>query len=293
MIPISIIVKLLKETGVIEIIGVWLSPAMEIVGLPGSYGLVWATALLTNIYGGLVVFFSLDPLYELTVAQVTVLAVILLLAHNLPVEIRIAQKAGVRVWFMLLLRIGGAFLLGYVVYMVCILGGFLQQPNTLTWSPSAADSSLLGWMLGELQTYGMIFVIIFGLLVLMRILQKTGVINRLNNLLAPMLRVIGMSKNAAPVTMIGMTLGLAYGGGLIIKEARSGLLTKKDVFLSLSFMGLSHSLIEDTLLMLAIGASIAGVLVARLVFTLLIMLIIITIIQRVSRERFTRLFTTI
>jgi hypothetical protein len=47
-----------------------------------------------------------------------------------------------------------------------------------------------------------------------------------------------MSKNAAPITIIGMALGLAYGGGLIINEARSRLVSKKDAFLSLSFNGL-------------------------------------------------------
>ena len=62
----------------------------------------------------------------------------------------------------------------------------------------------------------------------MILLKKSGIIDRLNNLLEPALKVLGMSKNAAPITMIGMTLGLAYGGGLIIKEAKSGILSKKD-----------------------------------------------------------------
>ena len=60
MIPISIIVKVLKETGAIDYIGGVLSPVMEIVGIPGDYGLVWATAMVTNIYGGMVVFFSIS-----------------------------------------------------------------------------------------------------------------------------------------------------------------------------------------------------------------------------------------
>ena len=49
MIPISIIVKILEELGAIEIIGENLSPAMGIVGLPGDFGLVIATAMITNI----------------------------------------------------------------------------------------------------------------------------------------------------------------------------------------------------------------------------------------------------
>lgn len=59
MIPISIIVKILEEYSAIEIIGESLNPAMGIVGVPGEFGLVFATAMLVNIYGALVVFFHI------------------------------------------------------------------------------------------------------------------------------------------------------------------------------------------------------------------------------------------
>jgi len=101
---------------------------------------------------------------------------------------------------------------------------------------------------------------------------------------------MGMSKDAAPIAIIGTTLGLAYGGGVIIKESKSKALCKKDVFYSLSLMGLSHSLIEDTLLMLAIGASIFGVLLGRIFFTVIVMMILIQIIKRLSKKTFERYF---
>ncbi len=44
MIPISIIVKILVEFGLIKTIADLLSPIMGFVGLPGEFGLVWATA---------------------------------------------------------------------------------------------------------------------------------------------------------------------------------------------------------------------------------------------------------
>ena len=99
-----------------------------------------------------------------------------------------------------------------------------------------------------------------------------------------------MSKNAAPISIIGMTLGLAYGGGLIIKEAKSKLLTKKDVFYSVSMMGLSHSLIEDTILVLSIGATLFGVMLGRVLFTLLVMFILVRIINRLSKKTFEKYF---
>lgn len=292
MIPVSIIVKVLKETGAIEVIGAGLSPVMELVGLPGGYGLVWATAMITNIYGGLVVFFNLAVDNPLTVAQVTVLGVLLLLAHNLPVEVRITQKAGVRLWFMLLLRILGAFTLGLLLHILFTFFQLFQTENILLWNPGYSDPSISYWVLGELRTYLMIFLIILGLIVLMKILKITRVIDRLNTFLEPGLKHLGMSKKAAPITIIGMTLGLAYGGGLIIREVKTGLINKKDTFLSLSLMGLSHSLIEDTLLLLAIGASLAGILLARVVFSIIVIYLLIKGINRMSKKTFQRFFVT-
>lgn len=292
MIPVSIIVKIMKEFGIIEIVGSGLAPITELVGLPGDYGLVWATAMITNIYGGLIVFFNLAIENPLTIAQVTVLGVLILIAHNLPVEIRIAQKAGASLWFMLILRLSGAFLLGLILHLMFTFFNLYQTPSAPLWTPGYSDPSLLFWILGEVRTYLMIFLIILGLMFLMMILKKSGIIDRLNNLLEPGLKILGMSKNAAPVTMIGMTLGLAYGGGLIIKEAKSGILSKKDALLSLSLMGLSHGLIEDTLLLLAIGASLSGILLGRVVFTIAVMLILIKCINRLSKDTFHKFFVS-
>jgi spore maturation protein SpmB len=290
MIPVSIIVKILKETGVINVMGTALAPVMEVVGLPGDYGLVWATAMITNIYGGLVVFFSLVTESPLTVAQVTVLGVMILLAHTLPVEVGIAREAGVRVWFTLFLRISMAFVLGGLLHGIFTFFNFYQKSAILLWSPSSQDDSLLWWAVGQGKNYVMIFLIIMGLLIIMRILKKTGFITRLNTALEPFLQKVGISKEAAPLTMIGMTLGLSYGGGLIIREAKSGCLGKHDVFFSLSLMGLSHSLIEDTLLMVAIGSSLSGILIGRVLFTFLVMFILIKCIYRISHPVFNKFF---
>jgi hypothetical protein len=208
----------------------------------------------------------------------------------MPVELRIAHAAGVRLWFMLTLRVCAAFLLGFILHQ--IYGGFhlLQGAQRILWKPGEVDPSLLSWILGQLRNYTMIFLIIFVLIAIMRILKATGIIAKLNRMLNPLLRLLGMSKAAAPLTIIGITLGISYGGGLIINEARSGAISKRDIFLSLSLMGLSHSLIEDTLLMVAMGASLSGILLARILFTFLIMLILIRIICRISTHAFQKWF---
>jgi len=290
MIPVSIIVKLFEMTGLITVIGTQLSPVMQFVGLPGETGLVWATAMITNIYGGLLVFITLSSQMTFTIAQVTVLATMILVAHSLPIEVTIARKAGVRIWFTVLLRISCAFVFGMILFRVIALSGFLQDPSVMVWQPEPMNTTLLGWILGQLKNYLIIFVIVFSLLLLLRTLEHIGVIKKINKIFEPGLERLGMSKEAGPLTIIGITLGISYGGGLIIKEARSGRLTPKDAFLSVSLMGLSHSLIEDTLLMMTIGASLVGILLGRVVLTIFAMSGIIWIIKRVSPSLFQRWF---
>jgi len=290
MIPISIIVKLLSEFGLIDTIGVQLAPAMGIVGLPGEFGLVLATAMLVNIYGSFIIFFQLSLTHTYSVAQVTILACMILIAHTLPIEARIAQKAGVRLWYSLFLRIGGAFLFGVILHAIFSSFHLLQQNNVLIWKPAYTGPSLAQWAWSQVSYYLIILLVILGLMTLMHVLKKTGVLEKINTTLKPGLEQLGMSKHAAMLPIIGMTLGLSYGGGVIVKEAKEKHITKKDIFFSLSFMNLSHSLIEDTLLMLLIGASLASVFVGRILFTVSLMLIIVTIVSRLPKETFTKYF---
>jgi len=290
MIPISIFVKILEEYGLIELIGQNLTPAMGVVGLPGEFGLVIATAMITNIYGALIVFFTLSLQYTYTVAQITILACIILIAHTLPIEARIAQKAGVRLWFTLFFRIFCAFIFGIILNIFFSSFNIFQNKNILAWKPSYSDPTLTEWAINQFGYYLMIFLIILSLMILIKLLKKSGVLDKLNNFLKPGMNFLGMSKNAAILPIIGMTLGLAYGGGLIMKELKSNSISKKDTFLSLSFIGLSHSLIEDTILTLTMGASIFGILFGRVFFAIIIMIILVKIINIFSKKTFEKIF---
>jgi hypothetical protein len=246
--------------------------------------------MITNIYGGMIAFFNLTLSNTYSVAQVTVLATMMLIAHTLPIEVRIAQKAGVRAWFTILLRVGSAFMIGVILSFIFTNFKILQYDNKVIWQPSITDPTLFQWIIDQLRNYTMIFLIILALMILIYILKKTGAMQKLNNFMEPGLRLLGMNKNTASVTIIGMTLGVSYGGGIIIKEAKEKILSKKDVFLSISLMNLSHSLIEDTLLMVAIGANLIGILGARIIFTIIVMFILIRFVNHISKKNFKYFF---
>jgi hypothetical protein len=77
------------------------------------------------------------------------------------------------------------------------------------------------------------------------------------------------------IIIVGMTIGLQFGGGILIKEVNSGKIDKQSVFLSVMLINLIHAIFEDTLLMLAVGGHYSGVVFARIIFGLLISLLML------------------
>jgi hypothetical protein len=282
MVPIIIIIKILEELGLVEVLSQLLTPVMELVGLPGAMGLVWATTLLTNLYGGIVVYASLAPDVPMSVAQVTVISSMMLIAHGLPVEARIAQKAGVSLLLTLVLRLGMAVIFALVADAIYRAGDWLQQPTQLLWTPAARDESLGAWLIGQVEGLALIVAIVFALVLLLDVLQRIGVIQAINRMLRPVLHLLGIGREAETITLVGLTLGISYGGALLINEAEAGHVPPKDVLFSVSLLGLSHSLIEDTLLMMVIGAHLSGILFGRVLFTLVVIYLMVKLVRRCS-----------
>jgi|TARA_B110000879_G_scaffold209032_1_gene295829 spore maturation protein SpmB len=272
MIPALIIVRCIEMLGWIHALGEMIQPVMILVGLPGETGLVWMAAMMGNIYTGMAVFYQLGMAEQLTIAQVSVISSMMLIAHSLPIEVAIARAIGISLWFTLLLRIGGAFVFGFICYQTYSNLELLQVPAPQLWQPETADTSWVHWFLTQGQTIVMAFAIIAALTLFLRILRVLGVERLIHFLLAPVLRLLGIARVASNIIIVGLTLGLSFGGGLLISEARRGHIAGKDIFLSMAFLGLCHSLIEDTLLMLLLGADLGTIVFARLAFSLLAIL---------------------
>ena len=284
MIPIIIVIKVLEQFGFIQVISETLSPVMQWVGLPGAMGLVWATTLVTNLYGGLVVYATLAADYPMTVAQVTVLAFMMLTAHSLPVEAGVAKKAGVSLIFTLGFRIGMAIVSGIFLSFIYQTFGWLQQPAVLLWTAESTEPGLLQWAYDQLLSLAFIFLIVLLLVALLDILKRLGVIEWLNRLLRPVLHILGIGREAETITLVGLTLGLSYGGTILIHEARAGHIKTRDVLYSISLLGLSHSLIEDTLLLMLTGAQLWSLLLVRIIFSLAVIMVMVKLVSRFKLE---------
>lgn len=274
MIPVLVVVRLLEVAGAIQWLGNAMEPLMALVGLPGELALVWAATLLGNIYAGMATLVDLPAAQQLSVAQMTSLGVMMLVAHNLLIEGSIAREAGIPWRLTLLLRLGGAIVSGAICFHALNAFDAFQEPARLVWTPEPRGDSWGQWLLTQLETLLIILVVIAALMVLMRVLRGIGVEAIMHRLLAPLLAQIGIGREATNITVVGTVLGLAFGGALLIQDARSGLVPRKDILLSMSFLALCHSLVEDTLLVSLLGASLIGLLAFRVVFAVLVVMLL-------------------
>ena len=116
MLPALLVVKALDMAGATGWLAVLLSPSMQLVGLPDAMGLVWATAMLTNLYTAIAVYAGFAAQEPLTVAQATVLGTMMLVSHSLPVEGAVARASGVGWRATLLSAAALLMVLGTLVY---------------------------------------------------------------------------------------------------------------------------------------------------------------------------------
>ncbi|MEM5493976.1 nucleoside recognition domain-containing protein [Hoeflea sp. AS16] len=286
MVPITILTEVLSRMGAIEAIAPAFAPVMDLVGLPSELGLAWLTAMVVGIWGAVPLLFTLVPVSSLSVADVTVFSSLILFAHGLPVEQKIIQMAGPGMTVTTVLRIAGGLLYAFVLHHILAFTGWLSAPVNPAWIPMTATPDWAVFFQGLAETMIWMLVVLVVLSWSLLILKTSGLLDWMMKLLSPVLRLAGIRGEAGHLTAVGLFLGISYGAGLLIREAQSDALPPRQIFLSCVFMGFAHSVIEDTLIVMALGADISGVLAGRLAFAVLATALIAALLGRLADERF-------
>ena len=89
-----------------------------------------------------------------------------------------------------------------------------------------------------------------------------------------------VSKGFSIVT--GVILGITYGAGILIEEAKSGNISKEDLFYIGTFLMICHAIIEDTLLFVIFGADFTMVVLIRTVGAIIISWIALEIFKEIQ-----------
>ena len=132
-VPVSFGVLVLKMTGLLPVIAQLCAPLFALFGMPGESALVFVTAGLVNLYACIAVIDTL----ELSSRTITILALMCLISHNLPVETAVQKKTGTSFFTILAIRIGASFAGAYALHLLLPAS---SQPlaHSMAHSPIAA-----------------------------------------------------------------------------------------------------------------------------------------------------------
>lgn len=262
LIPISFLTALLEYSGWLYKIDFLLKPGMNLLDLPPVAALPLIVGMLTGIYGCI----ASMAMLPLTVFQMTLIANFVLISHNLIQEGVIQGKSGLNPLRATLLRLTAS------VVTVKAISFFLKPdsagPATIGASVAAHPPLLImlkSWFIAMLYLSLKIFVIIMVLMIILETMKSFNLIHHIVKILTPLLKTMGLDQKVGILWLTATVFGVAYGGAVIVEEAKEGYLTKRELERLHFSIGINHSMVEDPALFLPFGLSAFWLWVPRLI----------------------------
>ena len=279
MIPTLIVVKLAQMAGAVDVLTKLAAPVVTLMGLPEDVAIVLTTTALTNPYAGLMVLAATPIEGGLSIGQASIMASFMLFTHGLPVEAAISRQAGIKATAVIVLRLAAAGLFGILLHVAFQATGALQGAALMNLPQFTENADLVTWALDQIKGLVFVFCVIVVLLFFLEGLRVSGVERVMRAMMRPVLTRLGMGDDASTIVIVGLTLGLGFGGGLMIKDVSQGKVGPKDAISALILINLFHSVFEDTTVMMLLGPSLFVILIARGLFCLGLVWIILKLLS--------------
>ncbi len=249
IIPVSFLVMLLQWSGWLYHAEVVLKPLMGWLGLPSEAALPIISGMTINVYAAIATMTVLP----FSIGQMTLIAVFVLIAHNLIMEGIIQHRSGINAARVTLVRLAAAIVTVLIVSQ--LLGDTSENiPRAAGLTTGAPILEALGqWALDTLILLAKIFGIIMAIMIALESLTRLGWTDRMFNVSRPLMKIIGLSDKAAMLWVTAVVFGLMYGGAVIQERAKQGDLTKTELERLHISIGINHSMVEDPVLFMALG----------------------------------------
>jgi Fe2+ transport system protein B len=252
LVPISLLTSLLTWSGWINRLDLVFEPAMGVIGLPPMAAIPLIAGLTTGIYGAIA---AMAPL-PLTVDQMTLLAIFIVISHNLIQEGVVQSKSGLPFTKATLFRLIASIL---TVMLVSRFMGHETSKDALVGTTDMMRIPLVAmlkaWVATNLVLAAKMLVIIVTLMITLEIMKSYKMIDRILRGIAPVLKILGLGKQTGFLWFTAAIFGLTYGAAVIVEETKAGHFSKDELERLQISIGINHAMIEDPAVFLALGLS--------------------------------------
>lgn len=279
IIPVSFIVTLLDFYGIIEWISAYTAPLFQLIGLQGNAAVVYFSSLFLPLYAPIAIIATLP----LTLREITILALMCLITHNLPIECAVQRRSGTPFWQTLVIRLTfsilGGILLNLILPTELNLHNIVETQyiasqessfTTETQNIASLQSHLLTWLANTLSLCIKIILIITALMYGQYLLKRYGIINKIARPLAPLMRLCGLQPDSAFLWLVAQIVGLTYGAGIMAQEIEESGADHEELHRINLHICVNHSLIEDTAIFCMLGVAWYFLVIPRLIFAIII-----------------------
>jgi len=267
LVPISFITAVLAWSEWLNQFDFILSPVMNVIGLPSMAALPLIAGLLTGPYGAIA---AMAPL-PLSIDQMTLVAIFLLISHNLIQEGVIQHESGLPFIPATLVRLLASVLM--VMAASWVMGPETAESalsNHAVTNREPLITMLMAWAVTTLSLSAKILVIIMALMLILEVLKQYDLMARIIDVISPCLKALGLAKETGFLWLTAVVFGLTYGAAVIVQEVKEGRLSEEALKRLQLSIGINHSMIEDPALFLSLGLGLFWLCVPRLIAAILV-----------------------
>jgi spore maturation protein SpmB len=106
-------------------------------------------------------------------------------------------------------------------------------------------------------------------MLLQNILKEFRVLDLLAKVFAPVMKFFGLTADSSFLWFVSQIIGLTYGSAIMVEAVEKSEIKPRDAKLLNYHIAINHSMLEDTLLFVAIGVNAGWMMIPRLIFAFL------------------------